>query len=273
MPNTRDHQTAEVPLATTLNRVAAVEIDVSARLGIPDEPGWVAAADLVADGELLDNLLRRVGQEYGTDRRSVAGTFFLRNYLWRMLVPAVASFLIERRLPDLGVGNVALRFDGGGYAAGLAFLEGCFAALPGDPHAGHPDARVAPSEEALLAWLRDRLEGHLPNHISSLRSLRVRRGTRVLWGVAVDVCAETFLYAGQKLGCEGGEACEFAERLLGGPPPLCGPTNYFVLEHDRGSMLTRVRNSCCLYHRIGDGACFTCPRTSNEERLRRLAEG
>jgi hypothetical protein len=248
-----------------------VQIGVSARLGVPDEPGWVTPADLVADGALLDDLLRRIGRAYGTDGRAVMGTLFLRGYLWRMLVLAVAAFLTDRRLPDIGVENVALCFDGDGYAAGLAFREGRFAVLPDDPDARHPDARVSLSEDALLVWLRGRLEGHLPGLISTLRSLRVRRGTRVLWGAAVDVCAEAFMFVGRDLGCEG-EACEFAGRLLAGPSPLCGPTNYFVLEHDGKPEPTRVRNTCCLYYKIGDGACFTCPRTPNAERLQRMAQ-
>jgi len=60
-------------------------------------------------------------------------------------------------------------------------------------------------------------------------------------------------------------------RLLGGPPPLSGETNYFLPEYGEESRLTRLRNSCCLYYRLGDGACFTCPRATDEERARRLS--
>ncbi len=262
------------PLAETLERVSVLEIggtNLSARLGVPDEPGWVTTAELAADGGLLDELLDRVGRAYKTDDRAVMGTLFLRGYLWRILISAVAAFLIDRRLPGLGPENVALHFDENGRAAGLAFVERSFAALPADRDAVHSDARVFATEDALLAWLRDQLEGHLTNHISSLRSLRVRRGTRVLWGAAVDVCAEAFMFVGRELRREG-EACSLGGRLLAGPSPLSGPTNYFVLEYDGRSELTRVRNTCCLYYKVGDGACFTCPRISNEERLRRLAE-
>ncbi len=263
------------PLAATIGRVSAVEIgdgeiDLSARLGVPDEPGWVTVADLAEDQELLGEVLSRIGREYGTTDLAYRGTTLLRDCLWRVLAPTVVALLTERRLPDLRVENVALRFDESGFAEGMAFVGSSFASLPHDRDAGHPDAVVLSSEDDLLAWLREALaETHLPALIPALRGLRVRRGTRVLWRAAVDVCAETFMFVGQELGCEA-EACALAERLLAGPSPLSGPTGYFVLEHDGGSEMTRVRNTCCLYYKVGDSTCFTCPRTSNEERLRRL---
>jgi hypothetical protein len=263
------------PLAATLERVSAPKdgkFPLSARVGVPDESGWTLAADLAGGGNLLAEAISRLGREYGTDNVAYVGTSLLRGCLWRILTPAVAAFLTERRLPDLRAANVALRFDESGFATGLAFVGARFAALPDDPDAGHPDAMVLPSEDALLGELRVAIvEGQLSALIPALRGLRVRRGTRTLWRVAVDVCAEAFMSVGQDLGRES-EALGCAGRLLGGPPPLCGPTNYFALEHGGESMITRVRNSCCLYYRVGDGPCFTCPRVSNEERLRRLEE-
>lgn len=78
------------------------------------------------------------------------------------------------------------------------------------------------------------------------------------------------MFVGQRLGREV-EALGFAEKLLAGPSPLSGPTNFFVLEQDGRPKTTRVRNTCCLYYKAGNGACFTCPRTTNEERIERLA--
>jgi hypothetical protein len=267
-------RTTGAPLSATLGRLCASGIgggDLARQPGVPDRPGWVTAAELASDRDLLDRLLGRVGRAYGTEDRAVTGTLFLRDYLWRILAPVVGALLIERRLPRLGSGDVALRFDAGGSAFGLAFVNAGFAALAADPDAGHPDASVLPSEGDLLAWLRDQLaDAHLPNLLEALRDLRIRRGMRALWGVSVDACADAFLYVGRDLGRED-EARALAERLLAGPAPLSGPTNFFVLEHDGGSEPTRTRDVCCLYYKIGDRACFTCPRTTNEERLRLLA--
>ncbi len=237
-------------------------------------PGWVTSAELAGNGpdnDLVEDLLRRVGGVYGSDDRAALGSLFLRGYLWRLLIPTVSAFLIERRVPDPGGENVALSFDEGGAVAGLVFASERFAALPDDPDAAHPDAQVLTSEDELLAYLRDRLAAGLPDLFSALRRARIRRGRRALWGMAADVCVEAFVHAGRELGREG-EAHASAARMLDGPSPLSGSTDYFVLEHNGTSMQTRVRDSCCLYYKIGERPCFTCPRLSNEERLRRMEE-
>jgi ferric iron reductase protein FhuF len=265
------------PLATMLDRIsetgAGVEgIDLSARPGVPDEPGWVTVAGLAGDRALIEDLMARIERGCGAYNRAYSGTTLLRGNLWRALTPAVAAMLTERRLPDLRAENVALRFGEGGFAEDLAFLGPRFAVLADDSEAGHPDAVVLPSEEAMLDLLYDTLaQTHLPAMISALRGLRVRRGTRVLWRAAGDVCAEAFMYVGQWIGLEE-QALGFGEKLLSGPS-LLGPTNYYLFEHVGGSELTRVRNTCCLYYKLGDDACFTCPRTTHEERLRRMADG
>ena len=262
------------PLAATLELVSRSEVGdgFSARLGVPEEPGWTPATDLALDDELLEELMRRTGRGYGTGDRLVEGSFFLKYYLWRVVGSAVAAFLLDRRVPDLGAENLVLRFDERGYAAGLAYVGGRFAALPTDRDAHHPDACIL-SEDELLGWLRDGLAStHLPDLYAVLRRSRPRRGKRALWGAAVDAVAETFVFAGRGLGCEA-EARACAKRMLSGPPPLRGPTNYYVLEHAGGREATRVRNTCCLYHRVAENACFTCPRVTDEERRQRLAAG
>lgn len=276
MPDTQYRRTPGAPLAETLSRVAVVEvgdgeIDLSARPGVPDEPGWVTVAGLAGDPDLIEDLMVRIGRGCGVENRAYSGTTFLRGYLWRALLPAVAAMLTERRLPDLRAENVALRFGESGFAEDLAFLGPRFAVLPDDPEAGHPDAVVLPSEEGMLDLLSDTLAGtHLPAIVPALRDLRVRRGTRVLWRAAGDVCAEAFMYVGQWMGLEE-QALGFGEKLLSGPS-LPGPTNYYLFEHTGGSKMTRVRNTCCLYYKLGTGACFTCPRTTHEERLQRMAQ-
>lgn len=263
------------PLSGTLHRVSGAgegRIDLSAHLGVPDGPGWVPAANIAGNYELLEEMMSRIERGCGLENRAYAGTSLLRIYLWRILTPAVAAFLTERRLPDLRVENVMIRFGESGYAEDVIFVGPRFAALPDDPEAGHSDAVVLPSEDEILARMRAALsETHLPALIPALRELRVRRGTRVLWRAAADVCAEAFLFVGRDLGREA-EAREFAGKLLDNPSPLSGPANFIVLEHAGGSEASRVRNTCCLYYKIGNGACFTCPRTTDEERLRRLAE-
>ncbi len=271
-----EQRTVLAPLAATLDRIsdagnAAGGIDVSARPSVPDEPGWTTIAGLAGDPDLLEDLMSRIERGCGAENRAYSGTTLLRGYLWRVLVSAVALLLAERRLPNLRAENVALRFGEGGFAEDLAFAGPRFAALPDDPEASHPDAVVLPSEDAMLDLLSETLAGtHLPAIVPALRGLRVRRGTRVLWRAAADVCTEAFMYVGQGMGREE-RALGLGKRLLSGPS-LPGSTNYYLFEHAGGSEMTRVRNTCCLYYKVADGACFTCPRTTHKERLRRMAQ-
>lgn len=272
--NPLDPRAEETPLAATLERVSGVGMWGDVRLfghaGPPAGPGWSTAAELHSDASLLDDLLRRLGREYGTDIPQVTGSLFLKGYLWRVLAPVVAAFLLERRVPDLGPGSVALRFDGLGLPAGLA-VDGTFAALPEDPGAWHPSALVLPSEEDLSRYLGKRLAGeHLPGLLAALRP-RTRRGPGALREMAVDAVADAFLIVGQSLGRED-EAIGLAEEALSGPSPFSGNTNYLVVERDGRRETSRVRNACCLYYRLGRDACLTCPRNIRTEKTSEAPE-
>ena len=262
------------PFAETLRCLSTLDaggLNLSAQPGVPSEPGWTSAADLMGtNDEHFGELLRLVSRQYATGEWAVVGTLFLRGYLWRILVPSVAGLLTERRLPDLEPENVALSFDERGAAAGLAFGHR-FAVLEGDPGAASPGATVLAGEGEMLELLGEGLAGgHLPGLFFALRRYGVRRAKRALWGVSADILAEAFTWAGSALGREG-EARDFAERALDGFPHLPGKTNFFVLEQDGVREWTRTRNACCLYYKIGGEVCSTCPRIPKRERSRRPA--
>jgi hypothetical protein len=256
-----------------LARLSKVEldyaIDLSARIGAPEGPGWIPVAGLASDDALLEEIL---AGGYGAEDRAYAGTALVRGTLWRLLTSTVAAFLTERRVPDLAARNVYLRFGESGFAEGLAFASPAFAALPDDPASSHPDALVLSAEEALLGWMIARLaDDHLPPLFEALRRRGLRRGRRAMWGVSADAVADAFLFVGGWLGHRE-EGMRYGETALAGPSPLSRPANYRVLEYDGGSEITRTRNTCCLYYKVGDGACFTCPRLADEERIRRLEQ-
>jgi hypothetical protein len=270
--NSRDDRTEGTPLAATLERASGSwgGIRLFGPAGAPVGPGWTTAAELCSDAPLLENLLRRLGSEYGTENPQVTGSLFLKGYLWRVLAPAVAAFVLERRVPDLGPENVALRFDGRGSPADLA-VAGTFAVLTDDPGAGHPGALVLASERDLARYLGERFGGsHLPGLLAALRP-RTRRGLGALRKMAVDAVADAFLIVGGGLGREE-EAVGLAEEVLAGPSPLSGPTNYFVAERGGLPETSRVRNACCLYYRLGQNPCLTCPRLIRTERTSEAPE-
>lgn len=269
----RPGRSGDTPLAETLSRVSATGIGgfaPSALLGAPDGRGWVVADGLFGDDGMLDDLLGRVGRSYGTDDKAAAGTLFLRGYLWRFLVPSVAAFLIDRRLPDLGARNVALRFDEGGRPAGLAFVGPRFAAPKADPEVGSPWAESLDGEDAMLAWMGEGLAGdHLPGLISALRRCGTRRTERALGAAAADVVAEAFLWVGTQLGRED-EGRAFAEGVPYVGTPGRGSAHYFAPEQGGSYPAVRVRGVCCFYYRAGNDPCLTCPRITDDERARRM---
>lgn len=270
--------TPATSLAETFARLSAVDaggLDLYARVGLPEGKGWTVCAGLARDDALLEDLLGRVGRACGTEDRAVTGSLFLRGYLWRILVPAVAAFLVNRRMPDVGASNVALGFDENGGTIGLAFLGGRFAALRSDPEADAADVTVVGGEDEMLAWAVERLaEAHLPGLFAALGRHGVRRASRALWGMVADLVAEAFAWVGPALGQES-EARAFAESILDGSPPISGTANFFAPEHDGGSGPARVRNACCLYYRVGAAACLTCPRTARgvQRRVRAWEKG
>ncbi len=245
-------------------------MDLSARPGVLEEPGWTVATDLVTDDDLLDDVIGRIGRAYGLENRAFAGTFLLRDVLWRVLSPAAAAFLAEGRLPDLRAENVAISLGEDGFIERVAYLGSRFLALPDDPEAGHPHAVVVSVEDLPDTGVRIPVsETYLAALIPALKGLGVRRGTRTLWRAAADVCAEAFIYVGREMDLEK-EGVGLARRLLAGPPPLSASLGYRVLEYPGGSEATRVRSTCCLYYKTGRGTCFTCPRKTDEERIRQL---
>lgn len=260
-------------LAGTLGRCAEIAIEhqaVALRLGRPAEPGWLTRAEVLQPG-VLEDLLARVGRGARSAKRSVQGTWLLEAYAGALVVPAVLGALTEGRVPDVDPGNVAVRFDDEGGATGVAFRRPLGAVLAGDVAAGDPLADVVPDRAALWGWFRRRLVGHLEPVVEALRPV-TRRGARALWASVEDTCSGYLDWLGESLG-RGPEAREQAGLLLGVEPPLRGSALFTEIAWSGGVEIIRERNGCCLsYVREGRGgrACFTCPRTTMQERLERL---
>lgn len=153
----------------------------------------------------------------------------------------------------------------------MAVRIGGFACLPDDPAAALPGAHVVPDEEALRAEVRAAVAGHLGPVLEGFRT-RMRRGPRALWGMASDEIVEGLWYVAQLLG-EEPRAIAALERLLpGATAPYAGSAGFRELTGPCGEALsTRDRASCCMYYTLRpDDTCLTCPRTRDEDRIRRL---
>jgi hypothetical protein len=255
------------PLAATLGRVSALDEYLALELGTGEGDGWIAATEL---GAALPTILRRVGEDAGTDDRRIQAALFVWSYAWKVAAPAIACYLVERRVPDVGPGNVAVRIDGGGGVRALALRSARFAELADGPASVRGALPLAGDAE-LLAWLRGRLEVHLALAVGAVRACSPI-GRRAPWALAADACADAFLHVGKKLGRED-DSCLEAETFL---EPRSGSrlrsrASFFTLERAGRHETFLRRASCCLYYKVPGGEyCATCPLLSEPERERRL---
>lgn len=271
------------PISATLVRMAALDAYLMAEIG-PHEPGWFYADDLLHNPtSALAEGLARQSAHYRTAERRTCGSFFIGDYAWYMPAAAIASYLAERRVPDLAPSNMALRYrtctweedgqTGESERLDVRFLNGRFAALPNDPAADDPDALVLPDLDALRTWLRTRLEAHLAPLIDSVCT-HTGLGKRAQWNLVADACAALFLYAGKALGDPARGQSEGLAFVKADGSPLHNPdTGYITLEWAGHCETFRTRGGCCRsYTRPDSDKCTTCVLRPAEERHQRLRD-
>ncbi|MFJ8433294.1 (2Fe-2S)-binding protein [Kitasatospora sp. NPDC094019] len=249
------------------------------RLLTDDEPapdrelGWYSATDLATDPDALAAALAGeaariapVAVGHGTaPRPHVAASRLLHHYLWSVCVLIAGPWRLSGRVPSIDGADLWMHAPTGDFAL-------------------RPRAQVAlPGEDELRAELRAAVVTHVEPLLAAFAA-PTRRGTRALWGMVTDDLASAIWYLGKRLdestGAAGGPgspgedaAVAAAEAVLPGQTdPLLGAAHFRVLNGEDGrAHHTRTRLGCCLYYAIEPaGACVTCPRTGDEERLRRF---
>ncbi|MFF4245749.1 (2Fe-2S)-binding protein [Streptomyces sp. NPDC001822] len=270
--------TAPSPTAAAYARLAEVFPGLRAEVLADDAPmpsgaGWVGAADLAGGGAALDVFLAwdeaQVLRDYGTRARpDVVASFGLHRYAWPACLLVTVPWFLHRRVPRIPAADVSFH-RGLGHLA-LRVRE--FACLPGDPAAALPGARVVPDEAALRAEVRDSVAEHIGPVLDGFGP-RMRRGKRALWGMATDEIVEGLWYIAHLLGEEDRAMAELEELLPGTTKPYVGTAGFRALTGPGGESLpTRDRASCCLFYTLRpEDTCVTCPRTCDDERVRRLA--
>ena len=233
------------PLEATLRRVNALSPRWHARIGWPESADWLAAAEIP---DRLDELLALVAAAYETRDSAVVGTFFLNAYARTVVGAALASLVTERRVPDVGPPNLAVRVGPDGIAREVALARSRVALLPDDPAAGHPEAVVVPDVAALRRWLRERYIAHVTVLVEPLHA-RTRRGPRALWATASDMCSSVLAILAQ-VELQPTALDDEARAFLDHPPLLPTPA---ISGGWR-------RLTCCLAYRLpGYELCVSCP--------------
>ncbi|MEU6705888.1 (2Fe-2S)-binding protein [Streptomyces wuyuanensis] len=269
---------ATAPVSGAYARMSEVFPGLRVRRLADDEPapsgaGWVAAADLAAGGPALDAFLAwdnaQVLQDYGQQARpDVVASFGLHRYAWPACLLITVPWFLERRVPRLPVADVSYQRARGRMAVRVR----AFSCLPGDPAAALPGARVVADEDVLRAEVRDAVAEHMGAVLDGFGP-RMRRGRRALWGMATDEVVEGLWYVAHLLGEERRAMTELEALLPGTAKPYVGTAGFRELTGPSGEPLpTRDRASCCLFYTLRpEDTCVTCPRTCDEDRVRRLA--
>ncbi|GAA1391514.1 (2Fe-2S)-binding protein [Kitasatospora putterlickiae] len=246
------------------------------RLLAADEPaperarGWYSAAELAEDPDALARALAGeaariapVAAAHGTaPRPHVAASRLLHHYLWSLCVLIAGPWWLTRRVPSIDGADLWLHAPTGD----LALRPGAYVTLPG--------------EDELRAELRAAVVSHAEPLLAAFAA-PTRRGTRALWGMVTDDLASAIWYLGKRLdACAPGSGTAQEDAavaaagavLPGRTDPLPGAAAFRTLRGEDGrGHHTRTRLGCCLYYAVEPRrACITCPRTDDEERLRRL---
>lgn len=262
---------ATQPLRTTLNRLAAVCADLPLTVGVPAEPGWLSAAAVFAPNSAhLPTMLAAAATAYQTTRRDVPASFLFHRYNWMVSGAAIGAYLIDRRLPDLDLANVAIHLDEQGQGDRIALVSGRFWAAADDPSAADPEAMLDPAATIGLGRVRQELERHFEPVIDAMRA-RAPLGKRAMWLSLADNLAWCLVEFSQRLQRPGCREAELNELLQAPGSRLRGGTRLLRLEANGTEHAFIERGSCCLSYKLPESErCATCPLLKPEQRFERL---
>jgi hypothetical protein len=240
-----------------------------------DQDGWLDASSLFQgdDARLHDMVIAQGRDRWGTDHPYVAGSAFIIAYLTRVTWPAIALYVLERRVPRVTLDNLALHRDGE-RIVGTALSHPFFALLPGDPAANHQDAEVVSDEAALYARLKEWLfEANLNIVIPALRRA-ARASLRVSRNAVAASCAQAFrqLYA----AADNPDIVANEARAFFTDPtsPVHREATIELLEHQGKRGLFSRRSGCCLWWRSekSNDYCSNCVLLTSEQQNERFRE-
>ncbi|MDE2843729.1 MAG: hypothetical protein OXN21_10150 [Chloroflexota bacterium] len=245
----------------------------------PGDGAWTPARELFqADGQRLGELVAAYGQRaWDSSNRHVAGSAFLVAYLSRVVFPLVGQYVLEQRVPDVSLDNLAFHWNGPAIdATGLGRLA--FAALPDDPSAAHPDVMVVADEAALYDQLKGWLfEDNLGQVIADLRRA-AGASVKVSWNAAAAAFSQALnrLYATETAR----ERVTKAAEVLFSDPDSPIYRQLTMEEFGTGSRtgFFSRRRGCCLWWRSprANDYCSNCillPREEQDRRFREMLEG
>ncbi len=256
------------PLIESIGQAATLNSLFAMPVHLPGQDGWIEAESIfLGDDDRLRNLVIEYGRNrWGTENRHVAGSGFIVGYLTRLTYPLISQYVLEGRVLDVSLRNLAFHSSGNGID-GTALSRPRFAVLPGDPAAGHPDAYVVPDEAALYAKLKEWLfDSNFEIVIPSLRRA-AKASLKVSWNAVASSCSQGFsrLY---NLCNEPERVVRLAEEFFGDPSsPAYRQVTMDIIEHQGKRGYFSRRAGCCLWWRVEEPTkyCTGCVLLTMEE--------
>ena len=253
-----------VGIHAALRSVASRDRYLAATCGSQPGDGWMPLEDLP---QWIDAHMQVAAGIYGTSDRRALTAMLLLTYGWCLAAPAIASYLLEAKVPRM-VGNISLRAAGGGLE--VTYLRDEGAVLASDPASVLPGAVGLRDGEELRAWLREELMNSFGPVVSGLADVSPFR-ERTLWGMLADRWGDVCVWVGRVTSTLDTSLQE-GQKLLGAPGvPWRRVPEFVYLERDGRGQPFLLRTTCCLHYKLPGGRhCSTCPLLPEDERERRM---
>ena len=270
----RDH-----PLASSMARAQELGGFFALPQQTPGDVDWSPARELFqGDDRRLAELVAAYGQRaWDSSNRHVAGSAFLVAYLSRVVFPLVGQYVLEQRVPDVSLDNLAFHWNGPAIdATGLGRLA--FAALPDDASAEYPDVMVVADEAALYGQLKGWLfEDNLAPVIADLERA-AGASLKVSWNAAAAAFSQALnrLYATEAARERVVAAAEFL--FSDEDSPIYGQLTMEEFGSGGRTGFFSRRRGCCLWWRSprANDYCSNCillPREEQDRRFREMLDG
>jgi len=271
--------TDDTSLFATILRVSPL-IPGTATLNPDFNNNWFTAEALHTPATLSEQLAR-VERNYPGAGPRTQGALVVNEYSYYLLAVPVATFLTEKRVPDLSPGNIALQWVTYTWEEGAAsgeaerldsrLLSEQFTSLQDDPLAAEKNVTTLADEPALRDHLRQQIETHFTPLIDAVhQQTRLSRGA--LWRLVADACALLFLNIGQKTGQTAAAQSEGLTLINAAKSAMRNPHTNYLSVVAAGQIKSFVaRGGCCRYYTLpGKDKCATCVLRPTEEQKEKL---
>ncbi len=242
-------------LATAFATLEAMQPRWSIETGQPNSPGWMPG-DSLRDAESGDfnQLLSIIGTRLKTQRRKVIAACFGLRFGWSSGV-AFGPFLINKSVADVQLGNLSLKFSEIGLFEKTAFRqlqtfnEGAHWQSPMQQLQAALVTQAEPIVETLHQWSRFSRQGMWAQIASS-------------WGAQ---CAQLL----QALD-RSDETLPFLNEFFSGSSlPVESIPRFYPVTLQGHRRYYHESASCCLYYKVSERYCSSCPLIDEDERLSR----